>query len=601
MKKENSSMRVFAALMVLVLVTCAILSTTLAKYVAGESGRDSARAAIFAYNLSAGGADLTYTDSVNLFNTVNDEQLYGTETNTGLNGDKIIAPGTWGFFDLRFRNLSEVAVSLNWGVSQAVTDGDGEDVEIPMIYFATKPNLDGTFTTAYFSEFFVVGAQVFTGDSDRMAALGLNDYPEDDFDTDNQSGNIEYVSSYTDTVAVKGSNAVANAITQGADPTLRSKVTIDGNLDALRAFISIPRIDAGDTRERVVTVGWVWPFENAGTAGGIGDRDDTKIFSKVGPDNEGAGGDDNDTSLGRGGSVIDHETGEVTVWNLDVLKSTVSATITQIEKDPASNNPPDSTNFVATDPTTLKQHLSNPLSANRAIVFDDNTDIVLTEADLDQLAEQYEDGTDVKALDLNNRRIVVGEGNKLVIQGNLDPADGFYYGLVNGIIEGDVEINLNEGDVVILGASTTNDSNVFLNSGVLIIEEGTTIQNLYLPRGEGAVPGDGLSVTDYSFVYDFDFMEEQYTWDYAGYPDADSDFAGQYFWITNNGAIGNIFEGTPGTGSTIIDAHAVDPNAEDFDPEVDNGFWYGCSSSFYDGSGSVAGSIPETVISWDDL
>lgn len=597
MKKENTSMRVFAALLVLVLVTCAILSTTLAKYIAGESGYDSTRAAVFAYNLSAGGADLTYTDSVNLFNTVNDEQVYGTETNTGLNGDKIIAPGTWGYFDLRFRNLSEVAVSLDWGLSQAVTDGDGEDVEIPMIYFATKPNGDGTFTTQYFSEFFVVGARVFTGDSDRMAALGLNDNPEDDFDTDNDD--ITYAASNTDVVSVIGSNAVANAITQGADPTLRSQVIVDGNLQALRAFISIPRIDAGDTTERVVTVGWIWPFENAGTAGGIGDRDDTQIFSKVSADDEGAGGDDNDTALGRGGSEIECGTGEVLVWDLDVLRSTVSATITQIEREPSSGNQPGQSPFIATDAATLKQYLEDPRSESRSIVFADNTDIVLTEEDLDELAEPYEDDTPIRGLDLKNRRIVVGEGNRLIINGSTEPTYEAYYGLVNGFVEGDVEINVDESDVVIFGASTTNDSNVFLNSGVLIVDENATIQNLYLPRDEGAVPGDGQSTTDYTF--DNDEFGPEYTWDYEGYPDDTSDFYGHYFWITNNGAIGNIYEGTPGTGSTLIDSHAVDPDAEDFDDQIDNGFWYGCADSFYDGSGFVAGSIPETVVSWDDL
>lgn len=140
--KKNRTMRVGAILLALVLITCCIVSSTLAKYIAGESGYDEARVALF--NFGANGiADVdVFNDSMYY-----DEEVYASDPNdnVGFNGDNIIAPGTCGHFTFDIWGIAEVDTFVNFTIKETQSYSQEDQEDVPLVYFLSgRVGTDGT-------------------------------------------------------------------------------------------------------------------------------------------------------------------------------------------------------------------------------------------------------------------------------------------------------------------------------------------------------------------------------------------------------------------------------------------------------------------------
>ena len=141
MRKHNT-MRMAYALGVAVMLSFSLFSGTLARYASSGSGTDMARAAKWVINAGTGGnlkaISTNGTDSMSfdLFNKVLDTKGVIEDKRVKAGGDEtIVAPGTWGYVDLKIQNLSEVAADYAINL-----DAEGES-SLPLDYAILK--IDG--------------------------------------------------------------------------------------------------------------------------------------------------------------------------------------------------------------------------------------------------------------------------------------------------------------------------------------------------------------------------------------------------------------------------------------------------------------------------
>ena len=150
MKKHNM-MRVASVLTVVTLLSTSLISGTLAKYTStATSAGDSAKVATWKI-LAGTGAALDVISSASnsnsftfdLFNTVKDTKDGTDEKDVkeGSDNTSIIAPGTWGYVDLKIKNESEVNASytiqlnptnVNVPLQYAIKKSPSEDENYPM-------------------------------------------------------------------------------------------------------------------------------------------------------------------------------------------------------------------------------------------------------------------------------------------------------------------------------------------------------------------------------------------------------------------------------------------------------------------------------------
>ena len=117
--EKNKTMKMISITLLIVMIALILVSGTYAKYTSSATGSDSARVAKWAFNV--GGADIaSNTFKFDLFKTIKDSD--GNEENdvVSANGDKVIAPGTSGSFDISLENKSEV--SAKYGIKFTVTN-----------------------------------------------------------------------------------------------------------------------------------------------------------------------------------------------------------------------------------------------------------------------------------------------------------------------------------------------------------------------------------------------------------------------------------------------------------------------------------------------
>lgn len=130
--EKNKTMKMISITLLIVMIALILVSGTYAKYTSSATGSDSARVAKWAFNV--GGTDIaSNTFKFDLFKTIKDSD--GNEENdvVSANGDKVIAPGTSGSFDISLENKSEV--SAKYGVKFTVSNAKN----IP-IQFSTDGN-----------------------------------------------------------------------------------------------------------------------------------------------------------------------------------------------------------------------------------------------------------------------------------------------------------------------------------------------------------------------------------------------------------------------------------------------------------------------------
>ena len=116
---KNKTMKMISITLLIVMIALILVSGTYAKYTSSATGSDSARVAKWAFNV--GGTDIaSNTFKFDLFKTIKDSD--GNEENdvVSANGDKVIAPGTSGSFDISLENKSEV--SAKYGIVYTVTN-----------------------------------------------------------------------------------------------------------------------------------------------------------------------------------------------------------------------------------------------------------------------------------------------------------------------------------------------------------------------------------------------------------------------------------------------------------------------------------------------
>lgn len=116
---KNKTMKMISITLLIVMIALILVSGTYAKYTSSATGSDSARVAKWAFNV--GGTDIaSNTFKFDLFKTIKDSD--GNEENdvVSANGDKVIAPGTSGSFDISLENKSEV--SAKYGIKFTVTN-----------------------------------------------------------------------------------------------------------------------------------------------------------------------------------------------------------------------------------------------------------------------------------------------------------------------------------------------------------------------------------------------------------------------------------------------------------------------------------------------
>ena len=157
---KNKTFRISLVVVLLAVVTISVISGTLAKYVETVTGTDTARVAKFSYKAKIGETEFTDGATINLFNTVNDTEVYGAQNNIN-GGTKLIAPGTHGSFSVVVENTSEVKV----GVSFTVTETNNSN--IPIVYY-----IDNSGTKTYYSD--VVTTNSVAVGADLASTLGVS-------------------------------------------------------------------------------------------------------------------------------------------------------------------------------------------------------------------------------------------------------------------------------------------------------------------------------------------------------------------------------------------------------------------------------------------
>lgn len=159
--KSNWALRIAGLALVLTLVTSSLVAGTYAKYTTAVTGTDTARVAIFAFDLKAGADTFDQTDSIeetfNIFSHADANVI-----NEDAAGNKIIAPGTAGNLALEIINRSEVAVE----VALALTETNVN--EIPVYY-----TIDGDASAQRYSD--ALNDQLYDTDKEYKSVSELAD------------------------------------------------------------------------------------------------------------------------------------------------------------------------------------------------------------------------------------------------------------------------------------------------------------------------------------------------------------------------------------------------------------------------------------------
>lgn len=131
MKKKNyNSIKIFAILLLLVMLVLMLIVGTYAKYTTEVKGNDSAVVAKWAWQIND--ADVSKSDtefSFNLFDTIKDTSDGNNETDVK---STKIAPGTKGSFEIKVENLSEVNANYNL----TLKENKGQDVSNAKIEYS---------------------------------------------------------------------------------------------------------------------------------------------------------------------------------------------------------------------------------------------------------------------------------------------------------------------------------------------------------------------------------------------------------------------------------------------------------------------------------
>ena len=143
MKKKNyNSIKIFAILLLLVMIILMLIVGTYAKYTTEVEGSDSAVVAKWAWQIND--ADVSKSDtefSFNLFDTIKDTD---GNNETDVKATKI-APGTKGEFEIKVENLSEVNANYNL----TLEENKGQDVSNAKIEYSIIGTNEATdWTTA---------------------------------------------------------------------------------------------------------------------------------------------------------------------------------------------------------------------------------------------------------------------------------------------------------------------------------------------------------------------------------------------------------------------------------------------------------------------
>ena len=141
MKKKNyNSIKIFAILLLIVMLVLMLIVGTYAKYTTELEGSDSAVVAKWAWQIND--ADVSKSDtefSFNLFDTIKDTD---GNNETDVKSTKI-APGTKGAFEIKVENLSEV--NANYNLTLKETKGqDVSDAKIEYSITGTDEATDWT-------------------------------------------------------------------------------------------------------------------------------------------------------------------------------------------------------------------------------------------------------------------------------------------------------------------------------------------------------------------------------------------------------------------------------------------------------------------------
>ena len=142
MKKKNyNSIKIFAILLLLVMIVLMLIVGTYAKYTTELEGSASAVVAKWAWQIND--ADVSKSDtefSFNLFDTINDTSDGNNETDVK---STKIAPGTKSKFEIKVENLSEV--NANYNLTLKETKGqDVSDAKIEYSIIGTDEATDWT-------------------------------------------------------------------------------------------------------------------------------------------------------------------------------------------------------------------------------------------------------------------------------------------------------------------------------------------------------------------------------------------------------------------------------------------------------------------------
>lgn len=148
MKKKNyNSIKIFAILLLLVMIVLMLIVGTYAKYTTELEGSDSAVVAKWAWQIND--ADVSKSDtefSFNLFDTINDTSDGNNETDVK---STKIAPGTKGKFEIKVENLSEVNANYNLRLKET----KGQDVSDAKIEYSIIGTDEATDWTTAISTF----------------------------------------------------------------------------------------------------------------------------------------------------------------------------------------------------------------------------------------------------------------------------------------------------------------------------------------------------------------------------------------------------------------------------------------------------------------
>ena len=140
-KKNYNSIKIFAILLLLVMLVLMLIVGTYAKYTTEVEGSDSSVVAKWAWQINDSDVSKSDTEfAFNLFDTIKDTADGNNETDVK---STKIAPGTKGAFEIKVENLSEV--NANYNLTLKETKGqDVSDAKIEYSIIGTDEAKDWT-------------------------------------------------------------------------------------------------------------------------------------------------------------------------------------------------------------------------------------------------------------------------------------------------------------------------------------------------------------------------------------------------------------------------------------------------------------------------